>query len=73
LLSIGTFPVNVAGTEIESTLRQWKSGQYEIGEIIDKCLFWEDNINVVYETGSRHETDLRPVNEYLLRLRRAMW
>lgn len=74
LLTTGTFIVRIVDTEIGATARRFKSGEFEsFGEVIDVCNYWQGKMIDAFNDLPKKETELEPVNEYLLALRRDYW
>lgn len=73
LLSTGTFTVRVADTEIGETLKRWKNKEYTVGEVMQVTYEWQKKLEEAFEKSPKKETDMRPVNDYLLRVRREFW
>ena len=79
LLETGTFTVRIVETEIGEMLKKWKSmASAEIlqnysGEVIENCLKWEKRVREAYEKNPDKQTDLEPVNQFLLDVREAYW
>lgn len=73
LLSTGTFQVDLRGTEIYDTVRRFRNGEYTRGEVIDACYTWQTRVEDAFRKNPKHEADLRPVNEFLLRVRKEEW
>lgn len=71
LLTTGTFTIEVVNTSIGDILKQWKSGNYTVGEVMDLCFKWGKIVEEVYDNlPTKHQTDLKPINDFLVRLRR---
>ena len=79
LLTTGTFTTRVIDTEIGQTLKRWKTLssteilQNHSGEVIELCLKWEKKVREAYEQNPNKQTNMEPVNEYLLKVRRRFW
>jgi predicted nucleotidyltransferase len=73
LLSTGTFHVDLRGTEIYDTVKNFKEGNYSRGEVIDACYTWQTKVEDVYRKNPNKEANLEPVNEFLLKVRRKFW
>ena len=82
LLRTGDFSMSVVNTPVEHVLRRWKAAKSAIGdpgqiltagEVVDTCALWEESVTMAYEANQHKETDVGPVNEYLLDLRKAFW
>lgn len=75
LLMTQTFTVKIADTEIGPTVRRFKNGEYTFGEVINVCREWEQRIYKVidYKNYTPKETNLAPINDFLLRYRKANW
>lgn len=72
LLRTGTFTVLISETEIGDTVRRFKNGEYEIGEVISVCSAWEEEVRTA---GSRcdKKTDVEKVDDFLLKIRKSHW
>jgi len=79
LLETGTFTVRIADTPIGDTLKGWKKMssseilQNASGEVIEQCLGWEKKVREAYEKNPDKKTDLEPVNDFLLDVRKTYW
>jgi uncharacterized protein len=73
LLSTGIFSLSVVGTPIEEACRNWREGWFSKGEVIQTCADWEEEVRKAYDANPNKEADLAPVNDYLLRFRKANW
>lgn len=73
LLSTGTFTEQVSDTEIGKTLVEWRAGIFTRDEVETTCAFWETQLTSAHNTSPKHEQDLRPVNTYLLEMRKKYW
>lgn len=73
LLSTGTFSVNMEQTPIYTDLKRFKAGDFEIGEVIQKCYDWQLKVEEAYKNNSNKESNLEPVNEFLLKIRKQYW
>lgn len=73
LITTGKFTVKIADTEIGDLCRRFKNGDYTFGEVIDQCRSWEQKVREAYEKCPKKEADLAPVNDFLLRVRKAHW
>jgi len=73
LLSTGTFSVNMEKSPIYDTLKKYKAGDYTPGDVIDKCFYWETQVLDAYKKNPNKETDLEPVNKFLIKIRKEMF
>lgn len=73
LLLTGTFSVDMRPTEIFDTLKRFKAGDYEIGEVIDLCFKWEKKVKDAFEKNPDKKTDLDKVNSLLQDIRYFYW
>lgn len=73
LLSTGTFTVKIIDTKIGETVKRFKNGEYEIGEVIQTCWDWETNVRKAFKGNPNKEANLEPVNEFLLKVRKEYW
>jgi len=70
LLSMGTFSVDMSLTTIYETLKRFKQGDYEIGEVIQATWRWENNVKSAYEHNQDKLTDFDQLNTFLLKIRK---
>ncbi|NQY58456.1 DNA polymerase beta superfamily protein [Cognatishimia sp.] len=68
LLAHDSYPVNMIGTEVETDLRRYRKGDYELGEVIDTCHKWAKKLERVSEKVDKN-TDLDKINNFLLKAR----
>lgn len=73
LLYTGTFTIKISDTIVGETLKRWKSGNWGLGEVIEICAYWEEKVRKAYELNPDKKTDMEPINDFLLRLRKEMW
>lgn len=73
LLSTCTFSVNMEKTPIFETLKRFKAGKYSRGEVIDQTYYWETKVLEAYRHNPDKQTNLEPVNEFMLKVRREFW
>jgi hypothetical protein len=73
LLSTGTFSSNMKETSIFKTLKRFKNKEYQIGEVIQTCFDWEEEVRKAYKENPDKKTNIEPVNEFLLKVRKEYW
>jgi uncharacterized protein len=73
LLKTGTFTIRIADTPVGETVHKFKIGQYQRGEVYQTCWDWEQEVKRAYAENSDKETELEPVNEFLLKVRKDFW
>lgn len=73
LLSTGTFNVNLTKTPIYETVKNFKNGIYTPGEVINECFKWETEVLKAYKANPDKKTNVEPVNEFLLWVRKEFW
>lgn len=73
LLSTCTFSVDMRNTPVFDTLKRFKAGDYSRGEVIDQTYYWETKVLEAYKQNPNKQTNLEPVNEFLLKVRREFW
>jgi predicted nucleotidyltransferase len=75
LLTTGTFNIRIADTEVGETVRAFKSTKegLKYGEVIDVCRLWEEKVRVAFEANPDKQTNIEPVNEFLLDMRKKYW
>ncbi|MCX6022860.1 MAG: nucleotidyltransferase domain-containing protein [Chloroflexi bacterium] len=73
LLTTGTFTMRVVDTEIGPQVEQFKMGFYTVDEVLSVCDGWAEKVEAAFLAHPDKVTDLAPVNDYLLRMRRKHW
>lgn len=73
LLSTGTFKVDLRGTPIYEQCKRFKAGEYTHGEVIEACWGWETKVLKAFNANPDKKTNLEPVNEFLLEVRKEFW
>lgn len=73
LLLTGDFPVNMSGTPIFDTLLRWKNKDYQVGEVIQLTHEWEAKVRRAFEANPDKQTDIKPINEFLVSVREDFW
>lgn len=73
LLTTGTFTIRIADTPVGETVRNFKLGNYKVGEVIETSVYWGKEIRKAYEANPDKKTNLQAVNEYLLKIRKNNW
>lgn len=70
LLSFGSFSVDMTDTPIYETLKRFKAGEYEIGEVIQATFDYEKKVINAYECNKSKLTDFDQLNAFLLKIRK---
>lgn len=73
LLNTGTFTVDLKDTEIYEQVKRFKNGEYTPGEVIQACFDMETRVLKAFQKNPDKKTDIKPVNDFLLKLRKANW
>lgn len=73
LLSTGTFSVNLEKTPVYDYCKRFKEGNYSMGEVINECFRWETEVLKAYNANPSKETNMEPINEFLLKVRKEYW
>lgn len=79
LLTTGTFTIRIVDTPIGETLKKWKAMlsseilQRYSGDVISQCIYWEGQVKKAYAMHPNKKTDKRPINEFLLKVRKEFW
>ncbi len=73
LLSTGTFSVNLSNTPVYEHCRRFKAGEYTPGEVINECFKWETEVLKAYNANPDKQTNMEPINEFLLKVRKEFW
>jgi hypothetical protein len=60
-------------TPVFDHLKRFKNGDYEVGEVIQECFKWETEVLKAYKANPNKKTNIEPVNEFLLKLRKENW
>lgn len=73
LLTTGTFSSNMSKTSIFDTLKRFKNKEYKMGEVMQLCYDWEKMVEEAYKQNPDKKTNVEPVNEFLLKVRKYLW
>lgn len=73
LLSKGTFSVSLIDSPVYEQCKRFKAGIYTQGEVIDACFYWETEVLKAYKANPDKQTNMEPVNEFLLKIRKEFW
>lgn len=73
LLETGTFSVSLVGSPIYDDVKRFKAGDFTHGEVIEACWQMETRLNKAFKANSNKQTNLEPVNEFLLKVRKEFW
>lgn len=73
LLSTGTFTIRVADTEVGEQVRRFKNGEFTHGEVIQACWDWETKVIQAFNKNPDKKTEIEPINDFLLRVRKEFW
>ena len=73
LLETGTFSVDIRHTEVYTSCKKFKAGDFTHGEVIETCWQMEERCLKAYERNPDKETNLGPVNNFLERALRGYW
>jgi hypothetical protein len=71
LLTFNELIVDMTQTEEFETLKRFKSGNYTVGEVIQKTYDWEDKVNRAYEHNQDKQTDFDQINSWLIKIRKS--
>lgn len=74
LLTTGTFTICIADTEVGEMVRKFKmTTELDHGEVISVCRKWKAKVDAAYDANPDKKTNLEPVNEFLLDMRKKHW
>lgn len=73
LLTFNTLIVDMSETDEFETLKRFKVGDYEVGEVIQCTYEWEDKVRTAYEHNPDKETDFDQLNAWLIKIRKGNW
>lgn len=73
LLSTGTFSVDLHGSPVYEQCKRFKAGDYQVGEVIQACFEWETKVLEAYKQNPDKQTNLEPINRFLLKVRKEFW
>lgn len=71
LLNTGDFTIRIADTEVGDMVRKFKNKEYTIGEVMQICADWRDKVELAYENNPKKESDINPINDFLIRVRKV--
>jgi len=71
LLTFQELIVDMTEVDDFEILKRFKSGEYEIGEVIQKTYEWETMVNKAYDHNPDKTTDIDQINAWLLKVRKA--
>lgn len=72
LLTTSTFTIRIIDTPVGETVKRFKEGNFQKGEVIDVCEHWQKEVEKIAKENPR-DADLEPVNEFLLKVRKENW
>lgn len=70
LLTFQKLIINMEDTEEFETLKRFKAGQYEMGEVMQKTYDWENKVREAYEHNPDKQTDIDQLNVFLIKIRK---
>jgi predicted nucleotidyltransferase len=73
LLSYGTFSVSLINSPVYELCWKFKNGEFTHGEVIQACWEWETKVLEAFKANPDKKTNLEPVNEFLLKVRKLNW
>lgn len=73
LLAKGTFSVSLVGSPVYEYCKRFKAGDYSPGEVINECFKWETEVLKAYNANPDKKTNMEPINEFLLKVRKEFW
>ena len=73
LLAFGVLRVDFTDHEMFETLKNFKAGNYEVGEVIQHTWNWENKVREAYEHNQDKQTDFAQLNTFLLKIRKRTW
>lgn len=73
LLVFNKLIVDLTVYEDFEILKRFKNGEYEVGEVIQKCWEWETMVREAYEHNQDKKTDFDQLNAWLLKIRKGNW
>ncbi len=73
LLSKRTFSVSLVGSPVYEYCKRFKAGDYSPGEVINECFKWETEVLKAYNANPDKKTNMEPINEFLLKVRKEFW
>jgi predicted nucleotidyltransferase len=72
LLTTGTFTIRIIDTPVGQMVKNFKEGNYTVGEVVNECLKWQKEVELAAENNPK-EANLKPINEFLLKVRKEFW
>ena len=70
LLTFNKLIINMEDTEEFKTLKRFKAGQYEMGEVMQKTYDWENKVREAYDHNPDKRTDIEQLNAFLVKIRK---
>lgn len=70
LLTTGDFTVRIADVPYGQIVKNFKEGNYSYGEVIDVCRRWEEEVKIAYQCNPDKQTNLEPINEFIIKVRK---
>jgi predicted nucleotidyltransferase len=72
-LAHGQYLVNMSGTEVFDTLKNYKAGNFEMWEVISTCFSWQKKLKDIAAKVPEKHTNFEPINSILLDIREKFW
>lgn len=74
LLTTGDMEIDTSKWPIHETLRRFKTGQYQVGEVIDICISYEKMVKKALEENPENKYfNPDKVNDFLIKVRKDFW
>lgn len=73
LLSTGDFTLDATEFEHYELLKEWKLGKFDTAKALAICLEWEDKLKEAFEKNPDKQTNLEPVNKFIIKIRKKHW
>lgn len=73
LFTAGTMTLDLTGHPEYERLREWKAGNWKLGEVMEVTNAWLIAVHEAYDRHEKRQPDLVRVNGFLLDIRREFW
>lgn len=73
LLETGSFGVQITAPGWRDFLRKVKAGEVSVGEVVTAAEYLKEKLSVAYKNNPDKQTEITPLNEYLLEVRQKVW
>ncbi len=73
LSSSKNFDTDLSGSPVFEKVKRFRQGNYTPGEVVQECWEWEQRLLKAYRQSPPKETDLKVIDDLLLKIRKDYW